>query len=163
MTLTAEALERCLNNSAKKSKGTVNQSGTRTKMVKQLLVDLSGGKYTSYASQVSEWGEWMCDVVWWDTYPNQLLRSIPLAAECEWGNEAAIWDDFQKLLIIRASVRVMIFRAKSRCEASKLQEELECQIRCFVSSQEGDRYLFASYVDSEESPFTVEEYVFRNP
>ena len=136
-------------------------------MVKQLLVCLGKKRdYTPYASQVREGeGEWMCDVVWWDTYrdPDQLLRSIPLAAECEWGNEEAIWHDFQKLLIIRASVRVLIFCAKSRCEALKLQEELECQIRCFESSQEGDRYLFASYVDSEESPFTVEEYVFRNP
>ena len=169
MTLTAEVLERCLNNSAKKSKGTVNQSGrqTRTIMVKQLLVDLGIKKeYSTYASQVlPKDSEWMCDVVWWDSYRDgdQLLRSIPLAAECEWGNEEAIWHDFQKLLIIRASVRVMIFRAKSRCEASKLQKKLERQIRCFVSSQEGDRYLFASYVDSEESPFAVKEYVFRNP
>jgi hypothetical protein len=110
----------------------------------------------------------MCDVVWWDSGKDGLLRSIPLAAECEWGRNKKdewkqdVWDDFQKLLIIRAAVRVMIFCADSRDRASSLVEELKQQIQCFDSSQEGDnKYLFASRVDEENPPFSVNEYVFR--
>ena len=103
----------------------------------------------------------MCDVVWWDSGKDGLLRSIPLVAESEWGNRPDVWDDFQKLLIIRAAVRVMIFSADSSPEASSLVEELKQQIQYFVSSQERARYLFASRVDEENPPFSVEEYVFK--
>ena len=110
-------------------------------------------------------GEWMYDVVWADLIEDEsldeLLRSIPLVAECEWGNKQQVWDDFQKLLISCAEVRVLIFQCSSRDHASSLVEELKRQIQCFDSRQEGERYLFASYVEEENPPFSVEEYVFR--
>ena len=162
MTLTAETLERRLNDLAKeRSRIDDGGDGEWTKRVKQLLVQLAGNKYETYASGVPEAtdGEWMCDVVWWHSGKDELLHRIPLVAECEWPKkEQDVWDDFQKLLIIRADVRVMIFSANSRPEASKLVEELKQQIECFDSSQEGDTYLFASYVHTESLPFSVEEY-----
>ena len=102
----------------------------------------------------------MCDVVWWDSNKGELLRSIPLAAECEWGNKQNVWDDFQKLLVIRADIRVLIFKCNSRDKASILVEKLNRQIKVFKSSQKGDRYLFASYVEKEKPPFSVKEYVY---
>ena len=166
MPLTRQILEEDLNNLAK---DIPKESPTQcwTKEVKNLLTDLAKEKgYEPYASQVTKGGEWMCDVVWWDSGKNGLVRSIPLVAECEWGDEAAVWDDFQKLLVFRAAVRVMIFCSNSPEKASELVGDLKRQIQYFESSQYTDRYLFASYVagEKEEPPFTVEEYVFRiNP
>ena len=171
MTLTAEKLERRLNDLAEEASRNGGRFGKkkRTRRVEQLLVELaaddnSDDNYKTCASEVpvATWGEWMCDVVWWDSGKDGLLRSIPLVAESEWGNRPDVWDDFQKLLIIRAAVRVMIFCADSRDRASSLVEELKQQIQCFDSRQEGDsRYLFASHVDGESPPFSVKEYVFR--
>ena len=166
MTLSAETLEKGLNALAVEARrNRRGWSDTRwTKRVKQLLVQLAGNKYETYASGVPEAtdGEWMCDVVWWDTGKDELLHRIPLAAECEWAKkEQDVWDDFQKLLIIRAERRVMIFDAKSCNDASSLVEKLKKQIKCFKSSQEGDTYLFASYVEKVNPPFSVKEYVFR--
>ena len=160
MTLTAETLEKRLNNLANLASDKWT-TAEWTKRVKKLLAEL--GEDMSYKVAVNgegcTWGngEWMCDVVWADLNEDELIRAIPLVAECEWGNKQDIWDDFQKLLIIHAGVRVMIFEPRSRDEA----EELKQQIQCFDSSQEGDRYLFASYVHRESPPFSVEEYVLR--
>ena len=166
MTLSAETLEKGLNALAVEARrNRRGWSDTRwTKRVKQLLVQLAGNKYETYASGVPEAtdGEWMCDVVWWHSGKDELLHRIPLVAECEWPKkEQDVWDDFQKLLIIRAAVRVMIFSANSRSEASELVKELKKQIQYFDSSQEGDTYLFASYVEKVNPPFSVKKYVFR--
>lgn len=165
MKLTAKTLERGLNDLAEEASRSGWSDTEWTRRVKQLLTEL--GKDKSYEVAVTgegcTWGakggkgsEWMCDVVWADLNEDELIRSIPLAAECEWGTKQDVWDDFQKLLIIRAAVRVMIFHNAS----SRLVEEFKQQIKCFVSSQEGDKYLFASYVHSKSPPFSVEEYVY---
>ena len=164
MTLTAKTLNQRLNTLAEKARRSRRGwwSDTEwTRRVKQLLVELADNYKTCASISDATWGEWMCDVIWWDSGKDKLLRRIPLAAECEWGKEQDVWDDFQKLLITRAAVRVMIFSDNSRPEASKLVEELKRQIQYFRSSQKGDRYLFASYVEEENPPFSVEEYVFR--
>lgn len=56
-------------------------------------------------------GEWLYDVTWlqYETSGRGELIDAPLVAECEWGDEQDIEDDFEKLLLARARVRVMIF------------------------------------------------------
>lgn len=167
MTLTSETLEKHLNNLAERASRSSGRFGKkeRTRGVERLLTKL--GKAMGYRVAVKgegcDWGksEWMNDVVWADLNEDELIRSIPLAVECEWGTKQEVWDDFQKLLICRAEVRVMIFSANSCDKASSLVEELNRQIERFVSSQKGDKYLFASYVEKENPPFSVKEYVFR--
>ena len=46
-------------------------------------------------------------------YPS-LHVEAPLVAECEWGNKGGIEDDFEKLLLARAGVRMMIFGSISK-------------------------------------------------
>ena len=36
----------------------------------------------------------MCDVVCADLAQDELIRAIPLVAECEWGTKEDVWDDF---------------------------------------------------------------------
>ena len=55
--------------------------------------------------------EWLYDVSWCnsdisDTYDR--LISVPMVAECEWDNLGEIEYDFAKLLLARATVRVMV-------------------------------------------------------
>ena len=168
MILTVETLERGLNDLAEEARcsGSRFDKPERTKRVERLLTKL--GKERGYRVAVKgegcNWGksEWMYDVVWANlSKDSELLRSIPLVMECEWGNTQEVWDDFQKLLISCAAVRVLIFRADSRNKASSLAKDLKQQIECFESRQDGDKYLFASYVEKENFPFSVEEYVFR--
>ncbi|MYA28459.1 MAG: hypothetical protein F4090_02745 [Nitrospira sp. SB0672_bin_25] len=167
MTLTAKTLEKRLNE--------IEASSTPewTMKVKLLLTKLGNekGYEVAVTGEGCTWGakggkgsEWMCDVIWADLSKDkslgELLRSIPLAAECEWGNKQNVWDDFQKLLVIRADIRVLIFECNSRRAASRLVEEFKQQIEVFKSSQKGDKYLFASYVEKESPPFFVEKYVY---
>ena len=57
-------------------------------------------------------GEWLYDVTWCESDDDRLLKSIPMVAECEWANLAEIDDGFQKLLVARAKVRVMVYDAR---------------------------------------------------
>ena len=131
----------------------------RASAKREALVELGlKESYKSCASEVSNatWVEWLYDVVWLDKNEIGLIGAIPLVGEIEWGNERAVWDGFQKLLAARAADRVMIFEEKG----PELRSWLGRQIEGFVSSREGDRYLFASYVTVERC-FSVEEYVVR--
>lgn len=54
-------------------------------------------------------GEWLFDLCMLEWNEHGYLARMPLALECEWGNDDAILDDFQKLIVCRADLRVMIF------------------------------------------------------
>lgn len=59
-------------------------------------------------------GEWMFDLVWLAQQapgPKEYARTVglPLALECEWRGWRDVWDDFDKLLLVRAGLRVFIF------------------------------------------------------
>ena len=67
-----------------------------------------------------DYGEWLYDVTWLKyerqrdglEWPATALIEAPLVAECEWGrgkNLEYIVEDFEKLLLARADVRLMIF------------------------------------------------------
>ena len=63
--------------------------------------------------------EWLYDLVWlrYNDNPDRQLLDVPLAAECEWGaydSPGGIRDDFQKLLLAQAGVRVMIYSGLRR-------------------------------------------------
>lgn len=61
-------------------------------------------------------GEWLYDVCWldWKKKDPPRLKQVVLAAECEWGNDGDIYDDFEKLVQSRAGLRVMIFTKKNQ-------------------------------------------------
>ena len=62
--------------------------------------------------QDKDGGEWLYDVTWCKyerKYEKYFLTSVPLVAECEWGNLGDIKDDFEKFIQARAAVRVFVF------------------------------------------------------
>ena len=59
------------------------------------------------------------------------------------GDKGDVWYDFQKLLVARADVRVMIF------DAPDVFEELRAHV--VQVAQMGDRYVFARYLAAERT------------
>ena len=93
-----------------------------------------------------DWGEWLYDVTWFDTPENdpwdtKRSWSVPMVAECEWKRvEWEVRQDFEKLLIARAALRVMIY------DGRRLKPEELCKcIDLFEGTQVGDTYFLAIY------------------
>ena len=95
-------------------------------------------------------GEWLYDITWCE-YKNKLLQSVPLVAECEWGTLGAIKDDFDKLILARAAVRVMVYDGGySKDGAEGIANDLCRRVGAFEGNRPGDTYLLAGY-DKDES------------
>ena len=131
-----------------------------TKKIKTLLCKI--GKdldYYTCASQVDKYvvqGEWLFDVAWLDwEEKDKKLKSVPLVAECEWGDRDHIRDDFQKLLVARADIRLMVCDAGWVCrddsKAHKTAEQLCNWIKGFKGSQAGDTYLLVAWERDKNS------------
>ena len=90
-------------------------------------------------------GEWLYDVTWCK-YENDFMKSVPLVAECEWGNLAQIKDDFEKLILARAAVRVFVFDGMYCKNGAEALANKFCDwVGAFEGSQEGDTSLLAGY------------------
>ena len=54
-------------------------------------------------------GEWLFDVTCLLYDDEGCIRRVPFVAESEWGNRDDVRDDFEKLILARAEVRIMVF------------------------------------------------------
>ena len=118
-------------------------------------------KYYVYASsnfvdkQEKCGGEWLYDVIWCKyerKYEKDFLKSIPVVAECEWGNLAQIKDDFEKLILARAAVRVFVFDGGYCKKGAEALANKFCDwVGAFEGSQKGDTYLLVGYEKDEKS------------
>lgn len=100
-----------------------------------------------YATHVdaAKGGEWMYDLTCLRYDRDGHLVRIPLVAECEWGNRGDICDDFEKLLLARADVCVMVFEGGRFAEGENKFEMFARYIgRCEVT-EPGDTYLLAAW------------------
>jgi hypothetical protein len=103
--------------------------------------------------------EWLYDVTWVSQGVDCVLE-IPMVLESEWCFRA-IGYDFDKLLLARAGLRVMVFEGH-RAEKTRAKiDQLKNRITMFLSTQPGDRYLFASWENHTE--FKFERYIVPNP
>lgn len=99
--------------------------------------------------------EWLFDQVWMNWTPNtpRQLQHVGLAVECEWDtNEDEIFYDFEKLLVARAYVRLMIFQAPTAQDVHRLFGLLRHKTQGFTQHQSGDYYMLAGY-DMAEGRF----------
>ena len=102
-------------------------------------------------------GEWLYDFTCLEYKHNDdggWLKGIPVVAECEWGNKDCIGDDFQKLLLARADVRVMIFNGNYYKEGASIPSDGISDFRKYIRECEhtcpGDTYLFAARLHESE-------------
>ena len=122
-----------------------------TQQVKNALIQLGiAREYIPYPHCGR--GEFLYDVTWLKTTDGMAdgrITQVSLVAEIEWGDKGDVWYDFQKLLVARAGVRVMIFD-----NHEGLLEELHTHIRQYAHG--GDRYLLAQYLSLEDGFRVVE-------
>ena len=68
-----------------------------------------------------------------------------LVAECEWGDFEAIVEDFEKLLLARAGVCLMIFDGNYKPGSKGIAERLAGRVREFNGSRAEDAWLLAAW------------------
>ena len=134
-----------------------------TRHIKQLICGL--GKSRDYsvcaAGFVGEYDpEWLFDVVWYKCDGEGHLAEMPLAVECEWSaSRDDIQHDFEKLLVAKAALRVMIFHARTPSAADAIVNYLITDVTKFAGSTKGDRYLFVTY-DYATNQFSFRPFVY---
>ena len=92
-----------------------------------------------------DYGEWLYDVTWLEYDRDDCVTAAHLVAECEWGDITDIDEDFQKLLLARATVRLMIFDGNYKPKSPEIAKHLACQIRRFNRSGDEDAWLVAAW------------------
>jgi hypothetical protein len=115
-------------------------------------------KCTWYASGGgnTDGGEWLLDGVAWQ-YDDRGQLNLPFVLESEWRRTPnELERDFQKLMVIRSELRIMVFNEALKADAGKRFEELiEC-VKEFRDSVSGDRYLLACRC------WETKKFIFRN-
>ena len=102
----------------------------------------------TYAAKVDDehrtGAEWLYDTTWLELDHEGRIKSIPLVAECEWGSRAAVEHDLQKLLVARATLRVMVYQpGRTGWKlAHRLMEWLEV-----CPATHADTYLLIAYTE----------------
>ena len=98
-----------------------------------------------------DYGEWLYDVTWLEYENGGPLFDAHLVAECEWGNFGHIGEDFDKLLLARTGVRLMIFGGVDEPGSKEIAEQLAKRIRAFKGSRAEDAWLLASWGKCDNS------------
>ena len=101
----------------------------------------------------ADYGEWLYDITWLEyergglrDWPASALIDVHLVAECEWGNFERICEDFEKLLLARAEVRLMIFDSTHAGNSSEeIAGQLAERVRKFNGSRDEDAWLLAGW------------------
>ena len=105
--------------------------------------------------------EWLYDFTCLKYDSDGWLSDVIVVAECEWSNVNAINGDFEKLLLARADVRLMIFngnyfrdKGQEIIPANGLNTFRKYIKKCSITST-GDTYLFAARLHEEENGVSV--------
>jgi hypothetical protein len=141
--------------------------GDRTRKVKNAVGRVakeSGFKWAAAgcdADVVDENAEWMWDGGAWIENDSGWTIRQPLILESEWDrSDAGVKDDFQKLVVSRADLRLMVFQRATEPEAKLTMSVLECGARLSLS-EPGDRYLMACWCDDRKN-FVFETFTVEN-
>lgn len=109
--------------------------------------------------------EWLLGLAWW-----QPGRGTALACECQWGNAGDIVHDFERLLAVKAPLKLMIFCSRQagaeredvllRTDADAILQALGASLIDFTQHVEGETYVLLEHVESNA---TFHAYEFRVP
>ena len=128
------------------------------------LAPKEGHQVYASSSKNVRGGEWLFDLIWVKgNYEENRIERVILAMESEWDRSKGSIDyDFQKLMVVRADLRVMLFNTKKKEKWEEIISSLKEQVKKFSQSQDGDRYLFGGWIDEKEA-FEFEEYTYSVP
>ena len=120
-----------------------------TKVIATKLCEIGQGFGFQVGAKVDKekrnWGEWLYDVTWLEYDEDGRVVTAPLVAECEWDKLEEITDDFDKLLLARACVRLMIYEGTYGAGSKWIAEQLATRVRKFKSSTDEDTWLLAAW------------------
>ena len=135
----------------------VMNQAERTMAVKTVLVQACNAidDVATYASPEEDLevdgAEWLYDVtaLLYDIPVENCFSRTVLVAECEWGSQLEILNDFQRLLLARADVRVMVFDGTRNPGYQEMFENFGIKIANNTQAQLGDIWLFAAWTIDE--------------
>ena len=73
------------------------------------------------------------------------IQRIPFVAECEWGSKNDVYDDFEKLLLARADLRVMVFKGDLWDSADAAFADLQAYITACQYTTPHDAFLLVAW------------------
>jgi hypothetical protein len=95
--------------------------------------------------------EWLYDLIWYRNSADGHLSEVYLVLESEWNGAAAdIKNDFEKLLLAKAELKIMVFQCFDQ-NLSDLFELLERGIRAFEKRSANETYILAAFNNSSYS------------
>lgn len=121
-----------------------------TSGVKAALCDAGhecGFKVAAAGCAQANIGEWLFDVVWYETGTiDWSLKSLPLVAESEWDPhfDAIAWD-FEKILVAKATLKLMVFQQPSALRIDETCAKLSRMVDQFSPRTTSEKYLLAGY------------------
>jgi hypothetical protein len=87
--------------------------------------------------------EWLYDVVWLRQPPHTAME---FAAESEWGDPGSVQDDFQKLLCIKAPVKLLLFAFKKESNSSiAVWDGIRNYLNDYPHHLSGETYVFMEF------------------
>jgi|GEM_PF-3856366 len=114
-----------------------------TKLIKQRFSDLGRLNGCDICPEESS-SQWLCDLVWYRE-ENEAVVEVPLALESEWNPSwRSIRYDFEKLLAVKAGIKVMIFQDYED-NLPELWSKLEHGIGTFRRDEEAETYILAAF------------------
>lgn len=100
--------------------------------------------------------EWLYDLIWFRNDSDNQLSEVALVLESEWSSDSwHIQEDFEKLLVAKASIKVMVFQ----CNANNLQglwDQLNKGIDAFKQRSPAETYILVAFKE-EEHKFEIKE------
>ena len=103
------------------------------------------GYFTVGPDGAAGWPTWVCDVCWLALGAGGALDGVALVVESEWGSGGDHHDDFAKLMVVRAELRVMLCLVADEAARLALAEDLHRIRFGFGAGAPDDRYLIAMY------------------
>ncbi len=101
--------------------------------------------FASGVDDAADGGEWLFDVTCLLYDEKGFIRRVPLVAESEWGLRTAVEDDFEKLLLARADVRVMVVDRNYWDSTEDVVAELRPYVAAYEDGTPSDTYLLAAW------------------
>ena len=120
-----------------------------------------GRRVWAAQSEFRAGGEWLLDLCCFkESKDHRLIFKMLLAMESEW-NPKADWEDFQKLVVTRADLRLFVTWDKKSEKWNARKAKLIEIVERFEGTRKGDRYLFCCWIDDFESPPIIEPFVAK--
>ena len=97
--------------------------------------------------------EWLYDLTWYRNDSDNHLSEVFLVLESEWAlAQSAIKYDFEKLLLAKATLKVMVFQASEK-DLQTVFSLLERGIQAFYRNSVDEIYIFAGFNLNEHKFF----------